>query len=172
MPQLYEKGERVKNIIEKLQQLNIGPDDYVYLNYVDRADVWHISDDYVEEALGETSTASKLAGLLSRPGVRVYSRYEEDILELMRDNDLLEDYDREGWFEKYLTETLITQAYEYDLLTVSTERHDHKRGTCEISANVKVRAEDIYHLGDEANAFVQDFDVVVQTENGVLLVAV
>jgi len=156
------------NIIETLKGLNVNGDDFVYLNYEDHAGVWHISDDYVESALGETDTAAMLARLLATPNITVYSRYEDDILAEMRDNDLLEDYDREGWFEGYLTETLQQEAYQWDLLTISTERHDHKRGTCEIAANVKVRAHELYALGSNAANFVAGFDVVVQTDNGLL----
>jgi len=156
------------NIRERLQQLNIADDDYVYLNYEDTTEVWHISDDYIEVALNETDTARMLAALLATPHVTVYSRYEEDVLDAMRDEGLLDDYDREAWFEAYLAQTLQTHAYEYDLLTISTELHDHKRGTCEIAANVKVKAGDLYELGAGADSFVSGFEVVVQTENGLL----
>jgi len=156
------------NIIETLKGLNVNGDDFVYLNYEDQAGVWHISDDYIESALGETDTAAMLARLLATPNITVYSRYEDDILAEMRDNDLLEDYDREGWFEEYLTETIQQEAYQWDLLTISTERHDHKRGTCEIAANVKVHAHELYALENNAADFVSGFDVVVQTDNGVL----
>ena len=143
---------------------------YVYLNYTDSASVWHVSDDYVDTALAETDTAERLAGLLACPAnVTVLSRYDEDILANMRDEGLLEDYDREGWFEDYLTEKIQEEAYQYDLLTISTERHDHKRGTCEISSNVKVLAGELYEMGDRlADAFVGGYDVVVQTKNGTL----
>jgi hypothetical protein len=158
------------NIIEKLQQLGIADGDYVYLNYEESVSVWHITDDYIETALGETTTASMLAGLLVCPGnITVLSRYGEDILENMRGEGLLEDYERGGFFEEYLTETIQEKAYEYDLLTISTERHDHKRGTCEVASNVKVRAGELYSLGDRmADVFVAGFDVVVQTKDGLL----
>ena len=159
------------NIVETLENLHIQEDDFVYLNYEDRADVWHISDDYIETALTGTETASMLAGLLAVKEVTVYSRYEEDILENMRDNGLLEDYDREDWFEDFLTETIQAEAYEWDLLTISTERHDHKRGTCEVAANVKVRARDLFALGASADSFISGFDVVVQTAEGLLTLA-
>ena len=157
-------------IIETLRDLNVAEDEFVYLNYEDRVDVWHISDDYIENALAETSTAEMLANLLACPGnITVFSRYEEDILGFMRDEGMLEDYDREDWFEEYLTEKIQQEAYQCDLLTISTERHDHKRGTCEVSSNVKVRAGDLYGLGDRlADAFVAGFDVVVQTTAGTL----
>jgi len=159
------------SIIETLQGLNVSSEDYVYLNYEDSASVWHISDDYVETALAETDTASMLGTALATPGVTVLSRYEEDILNTMRDEGMLEDYDREGGFEEYLTEKIQEEAYQHDLLTISTERHDHKRGTCEIAANIKVLAGDLYDLGSAADSFVAGFDIVVQTTAGTLTLA-
>jgi len=156
------------DIVKTLQEMSIDAEDFVYLNYQDQASVWHISDDYVQNALGETDTASMLANVLATQGVTVYSRYEEDILEYMRDEGMLDDYDREGWFEDYLCEKIVEEAYNYDLLTISTERHDHKRGTCEIAANVKVRAGDLYQMGSGADGFVAGFEVVVQTKAGTL----
>jgi len=159
------------NVVEALQSLGITGDDFIYLNYEDSVSVWHISDDYIESALSETETAGMLAGLLATSGITVYSRYEDDILAEMRDNSLLEEYNYEGWFEEYLRETIEKHAYEWDLLTISTERHDHKRGMCEVSANVKVRANDLYDLGSRADTFVSGFDIVVQTDDGLLTLA-
>ena len=156
------------NVVDRLRQLNIGDGDFVYLNYEDSTSVWHISDDYIQDALGETGTAQVLASALATTGVTVYSRYEDDILSDMRDSGLLDDYDRDGGFEDYLTETIQSEAYEYDLLTISTERHDHKRGTCEVAANIKVKALDLYGLGTSADSFVSPFEIVVQTTDGLL----
>ena len=147
----------MENIIDKLQSLQVGGDDYVYLNYEESTSVWHISQ--------------VLARLLVTPGIRVFSRYEENILELMRDEGLLDGYEKDGTFEQYLVETIQKEAYEYDLLTISTERHDHKRGTCEIAANVKVFASELFKLGEGASSFVAGFDVVIQTKNGILTLA-
>jgi hypothetical protein len=156
------------NIIETLKELNVSGEDYVYLNYEDSAEVWHISDDYINTALGETETAAMLAGAMATTGVTVLSRYDEDILATMRDEGMLDDYERDGYFEDYLAAKIQEEAYQYDLLTISTERHDHKRGTCEIAANIKVAAADLYGLGDGANSFVAGFDVVIQTAAGTL----
>lgn len=160
----------MKSIVETLRELGIAEEDYVYLNYEDVASIWHISDDYISTALADTSTATILASLLATPGITIWSRYEEDILGSMRDEGLLEDYDRGGAFEEYLVEAIIEHAYEYNLLTISTERHDHKRGSCEVAANVKVRAGELYALNDDADSFVAGFDVVVQTQNGLLTI--
>ena len=165
----HTKGSKMENITEKLQEIGIQGDDYVYLNYEEAASVWHISDDYIEGALGETNTATVLARVLATPGITVFSRYEEDILETMRLEGLLDDYDRDDTFEDYLTETIQREAYQYDLLTISTERHDHKRGTCEIAANVKVVAAELYNLEATADTFVAGFDVAIQTATGTLV---
>ena len=164
----HTKGSKMENITEKLQEIGIQGDDYVYLNYEEAASVWHISDDYIEGALGETNTATVLARVLATPGITVFSRYEEDILETMRLEGLLDDYDRDDTFEDYLTETIQREAYQYDLLTISTERHDHKRGTCAVAANVKVRVSDLLDLGNDASSFVAGFDIIVQTKDGLL----
>jgi hypothetical protein len=163
-----ERCIKMGTIIDALRNLDVGAEDYVYLNYEDRADVWHIADDYIDVALGDTDTAEVLARSLATPGVTVFSRYGEDILGNMRDEGMLDDYDREGWFEEYLCDKIREEAYNYDLLTISTERHDHKRGTCEVASNVKVAAADLYGLGEDADGFVRGFDVVVQTEHGSL----
>jgi len=168
LPLIETKGTKMRKILETLRNLNVADEDYVYLNYEDAAEVWHISDNYIENALGETNTAIMLAEVLATPGIAVLSRYDEDILDTMRAEGMLEEYDRDGGFEDYLTEKIQEEAYQYDLLTISTERHDHKRGTCEISANLKVLAGELYELGPEAPSFVSGFDVVVQTMNGLL----
>ena len=166
------QGEKMGKIVDTLRKLGITGDAFVYLNYEDRANVWHITDDYIESAIAQTNTADVLATVLATRGVTVYSRYEEDILEVMREAGLLDDYSREGTFEDYLVETIQRAAYEHDLLTISTERHDHKRGTCEIATNIKVRASDLYSLNSAADTFVSAFDVVVQTQNGLLTLEV
>jgi hypothetical protein len=155
------------DIVNTLQELNVADDNFVYLNYVDRASVWHITDDHVESALSETSTADILAGALATPGVTVLSRYDEDILVNIRDNGLLEDYDREGDFEGYLAGVIRQEAYELDLLSISVERHDHKRGTCEVASNIKVTAADLRGL-DNPDAFTRGWEVAVQTAAGTL----
>ena len=155
-------------ICEALQDFNLTEDAFVNLTYTDHAEVWHITDDYIVEALSETTTASMLADLLSTQGLTVYSRWDEDILAEMRDNGLLDDYDREEWFGEYLTEVIQQEAYQYDLLSVTTEKHDHKRGVCEIQASVKVPADQVLALGDKADTLFGSWDVSIRTSRGVL----
>jgi len=117
--------------------------------------------------VGETDTAAMLAGLLAA-GVPVYN-YGSAILEEMRFNGALDDYDREGWFEEYLTEVLATTIYDGEYgLDYSTEQYDYKRGFCNISTEVQVQVADVYALGDTADSFVSGFDVTVATKAGQL----
>ena len=153
------------DIIKKLRGLNVEETDFITLSYTEGADVWHTNESYVEETVAETDTASMLAGLLTA-GVPVYS-YGSAILEEMRFNGALDDYDYEGWFEEYLTEVLTTTVYDGDYgLDYSTEQYDYKRGFCNISTEVQVQVSDLYALGTEADSFVGAFDVTVDTQVG------
>lgn len=165
----------MSNITNTLRELNVADGAYVTLSYTEGADVWHINESHVEDAVGETSTAALLAGLLAS-GVTVSDTYNEgDLLAEMRSNGLLDDYEREGGFEDYLTEQLASTIYDGEYsLEYSTEQYDYKRGRCDISTTVRVRAGDLYQIDDNESSFVsadsvvRGFDVSVQTPAGTL----
>ena len=165
----------MSNITNTLRELNVADGAYVTLSYTEGADVWHINESHVEDAVGETGTASLLAGLLAS-GVTVSDTYSEgDLLAEMRGNGLLEDYEREGGFEDYLTEQLVSTIYDGEYsLEYSTEQYDYKRGRCDISTTVRVRAGDLYQIDDNGSSFVsadsvvRGFDVSVETPAGTL----
>ena len=165
----------MSNITNTLRELNVADGAYVTLSYTEGADVWHINDSHVEDAVSETSTAALLAGLLAS-GVTVSDTYSDgDLLAEMRSNGLLEDYEREGGFEDYLTEQLVSTIYDGEYsLEYSTEQYDHKRGRCDISTTVRVRAGDLYQIDDNGSSFVsadtvvRGFDISVQTPAGTL----
>ena len=87
----------------------------------------------------------------------------------MRDNGLLENYDREEWFSDYLTEVIQQEGYQHDLLSVTTEKYDHKRGVCEIRAHVKVPVDQVLALGNNADSLLNDWEVSIRTTRGVLI---
>tara|TARA_Y100000310_G_scaffold318935_1_gene373591 strand:- start:190 stop:690 length:501 start_codon:yes stop_codon:yes gene_type:complete len=161
------------DIVKTLRELNVSENEYVTLSYSEGADVWHINESHVEETVAETETAGMLANVLAS-GVPVYSNWGEpaqsaDILSDMRFNGALDDYDREDWFEEYLTEVLATTIYDNEYcLEFSTQQYDYKRGLCEISANVRVRIGDLYTLGDKSDSLVSGFAVSVETADGTL----
>ena len=168
------------NFVNKLRELGVQDNDYVTLTYTEGADVWHINESHVEETIGETETAGMLAGLLAT-GVPVYSNWGDpseggDILNEMRANDALDDYERgDECFDEYLTEVLATTVYENEYsLEYSTQQYDYKRGRCEISTTVRVRAGDLYSLDGDTTSFVtvdsivSGFETSVETDNGTL----
>ena len=46
---IFNLGATMGKIVETLQELGISGESFVYLNYEDRASVWHISDDYYKQ---------------------------------------------------------------------------------------------------------------------------
>lgn len=169
--------------VNKLRELNVENDGIVTLSYSEGCDVWHINESHVQESVAETETAALLAGLLAS-GVPVYGAWGEvsegnDILNDMRAQDLLEEYERgEEYFEEYLTEKLQETIYEGEYsIEYSTTQYDYKRGRCDISTEVRVRAGDLYtadaskdgrYAFFSADSFVRGFDVSVETPNGTL----
>ena len=171
------------DFVNRLRELGVEDDGYVTLSYSEGCEVWHINESHVQESVAETATASMLAGLLVS-GVPVYSNYGKpseggDILNEMRASDLLDDYDRgEEYFEEYVTEKLQETIYDGEYsVEYSTEQYDYKRGRCDISTEVQVRAGDLY-AGEAAtsgrlqfftpDSFVSGFNVSVETKNGTL----
>jgi hypothetical protein len=171
------------DFVNRLRELGVEDDGYVTLSYSEGCEVWHINESHVQESVAETETAAMLAGLLVS-GVPVYSSYGTpseggDILNEMRASDLLDDYERgEEYFEDYVTEKLQETIYDGEYsIEYSTEQYDYKRGRCDISTEVQVRAGDLY-AGEAAtsgrlqfftpDSFVSGFNVSVETKNGTL----
>tara|TARA_B100000029_G_scaffold514356_1_gene616862 strand:+ start:2849 stop:3376 length:528 start_codon:yes stop_codon:yes gene_type:complete len=171
----------MSKIVDTLRELSVDSDDYVTLSYSEGADVWHINESHVQETVAETSTVEFLAGLLAS-GVPVYSEWGTpsegtDLLNEMRGNGALDDYDREGWFEEYLSEVLATTIYDNEYsVEYSTQQYDYKRGRCEISTTVRVRVGDLYDLETNPrplsfvtpDSLVNGFEVSVETPKGTL----
>jgi hypothetical protein len=171
------------DFINKLRELNVEDDGVVTLSYSEGCEVWHINDSHVQESVAETDTVAMLSGLLVS-GVPVYSSWGEvsegnDILNDMRANDLLDEYDRgDECFEDYVTEKLQETIYDGEYaIEYSTTQYDYKRGRCDISTEVRVRAGDLYAAEAatsgrlqyfDAGSFVRGFNVSVATKNGTL----
>ena len=166
------------NIVKKLKELKVEDDALVTISYGEGTDVWHINESHVEETVGETSTAEVFAFLLSS-GIPVFSQWGSvddgaDILNQMRGNGALDDYDRDGVFEDFIRQVLVETIYdnEYDL-EYSTEQYDYKRGRCDISVTVRCRVGDLYAREEKSGARYIDaalgaFDLSVETSAGTL----
>ncbi|MEE3233441.1 MAG: hypothetical protein VX294_04685 [Candidatus Latescibacterota bacterium] len=154
------------SIFETLTSLNLAPETKVNLSYSEGVDVFVHNETEVETALSETDVVSTFAELVATPGLTVTSQYGTDVLESLRDAELLENYERGTFaFSEYLAETISENFYDVDLIEYSTEKYDHKRGFTTLSAEVQVTLENFVETQPE----LIGWEVSVKTEKGTLV---
>ena len=136
------------------------------LSLSEGTDVFVHNETEVETALSETDVVSVFSDLVSTPGLNAKTRYGTDIIESLRDEGLLEDYERGSHaFAEYITETINDNFYDVDLIDYTTEKYDHKRGFCTLTADVVVPLTSLL----EAQPYLGSWEVSVPTENGTLV---
>jgi len=154
------------SIFETLTSMNLEPETKVNLSYSEGVDVFVHNETEVDTALRETDVVSTLAELVATPGLTVTTQYGGDVLESLRDEGLLEDYERGSFsFSEYITETINDNFYDVDLIEYTTEKYDHKRGFTTLSAEVQVTLENFV----TAQPFLAGWEVSVKTEKGLLV---
>ena len=153
------------SIIKKLQSLNIEPDAMIHLRYEEGADVFHFNETEIETALSETSVVQEFASLISNSKLDVRTRWHGNVLQHLRDEDYLEDYERGTFeFEEYLAGTISENFYDVELIDYSTEKYDHKRGYTTLTADVQIP----FASFAEQAPFISGWTVSVETDNGTL----
>ena len=152
------------SIIKKLQSLNLEPETMVTLAYSEGVDVFVHNETEVETAIAETDVISTFSELIATPKLRVSTRFGGNVLERLREDNLLDDYNRDGDFGTYLSDVISDNFYDIDFIEYSTEKYDHKRGFCTLSTEVQIPASEIISL----NPFLSGWNISVQTENGTL----
>jgi len=153
------------SVIDKLRNMNLDHDAEVSLSLAEGTDVFVHNETEVETALQETDVVNTFSELIATPGLTVTTQYGTNVIESLRDDGLLDDYDRGSFsFAEYLTETISDNFYDLDLIEYSTEKYDHKRGFCTLSADVRVSVKELFDI----SPYLGGWDVTVQTENGTL----
>lgn len=151
--------------IEKLKTLNIDNDAVIRLTFEEGADVFHYNETEVETAISETSVINEFASLVAQPGLDVRTRWQGNVLEHLRSEDYLEDYERGSFsFEEYLADTITENFYDVELIEYSTEKYDHKRGFTTLTAEVEIPFGNFV----EVTPFINGWTVSVETDNGTL----
>jgi len=146
--------------------MNLAPETKVNLSYSEGVDVFVHNETDVDTALSETDVVSTFAELIATPGLDVTSQYGTNVLDSLRDEGLLESYERGTFaFSEYLTTTINDNFYDVDLIEYSTEKYDHKRGFTTLSAEVQVTLENFV----ETQPFLAGWEVSVKTEKGLLV---
>ena len=144
--------------------LNLEPDAMVTLTYSEGTDVFVHNETEVETAMAETDVINTFSELIATPKLRVTTQYGGDVLERLREDDLLDDYSRDGDFGAYLNEVITDNFYDVDLIEHSTEKYDHKRGFCTLTAQVQIPVENII----AESPFLSGWTASVQTDDGTL----
>ena len=152
------------SIYETLTSMNLPGDTVVNLSYSEGTDVFVHNETEVETALEQTSVVNSFSELIATPGFFVTTQYGGNVMESLREEGLLEEYDREGWFAEYLSETISNNFYDIDLIDCSTEKYDHKRGFTTLSAEVQCTLENML----ETRPTLYGWDVTIRTAAGSL----
>tara|TARA_R110002012_G_scaffold254552_2_gene433629 strand:+ start:3959 stop:4435 length:477 start_codon:yes stop_codon:yes gene_type:complete len=153
------------SIINKLQSLNLPADAIVNLSYSEGTDVFVHNETEIDDALSYTDVVNTFASLVATPGLNVSTQFGGDVLESLRSEGHLDDYERGSHgFEDYISQFLTDNFYDQEFIEHSTEKYDHKRGFCTLSTDVQVLASEII----SQTPFLSGWEVSVQTENGTL----
>jgi len=127
-------------IIDTINNLDVTDETIVTLTYEDKHEGWHSTGDLEENAVRETDTADRVAGLITDTQLAVHTSFGDiTALEALRKADFLVDYERgEYAFEQFIAETIRENPHDLDeFVEFSTEQYDHKRGCCTVSAEFK-----------------------------------
>ena len=152
------------SILSRLKNLNLDPEAIITLNYSEGADVFVHNETEVETALAETDVVSYFSDLVATPGLNVATLFGTNVLESLRDEGLLDDYERDHTFSDYLSEVITDNFWDLDLIEHSTEKYDYKRGFCTLTAEVVVPASELF----EASPCLTGWSVSVASDDGTL----
>ena len=154
------------SVVKRLQSLKLSDDAMVTLTYEEGTDVFVHNETEVEDAMNETEVISEFASLIAQTKLDARNRWSGNIIEHLRGEDYLEDYERgSDSFAEYLTETLSENFYDVDLIEYSTEKYDHKRGFCTLTAQVEVPFANFVEVNPWG---ISGWTVSVETDNGTL----
>ncbi len=153
------------SLIEKLQSLNLKPNTLINLRYEEGVDVMHYNETEIETALSQTSVVDEFASLITQSGLDARQRWQGNVMEHLRNEDYLSDYERGSYeFENYVADTIRENFYDVELIEYSTEKYDHKRGFTTLTAEVEVPFDNFLKV----KPFVSGWTVSVETDNGIL----
>ena len=153
------------SIVKRLQSLNLADDAMIHLTYEEGADVFVHNETEVEDAINETSVIYEFASLVAQTKLDVRNRWSGNILEHLRNESYLDDYERGTFgFENFIAETIRDNFYDVDLIEYSTEKYDYKRGFTTLTAEVDIPFANFVQVDPN----VTGWKVSVETENGTL----
>ena len=100
------------SITNKLKNLNLESDAMIGFSYSAGTDVFVHNETEVETALAETDVVYTFSELVATPGLHASTRFGGDVIQSMRNDGFLEDYERNGDFPSFLAETITDNFYD------------------------------------------------------------
>ena len=148
-------------ITTALNKLNLSENAYVTLKYKAGTQVFHYTGDYLDDAFSETNALYDVANVVAHQGLRK----NNSLINSLRNNGALDDYERGSFeFEDHVYEAIRENWDEY--VEESLEQWDHKRGMCNLTAEVEVPRNLIAEAEEFAFSLGSGWTVNVRTDNG------
>ncbi|MBM37852.1 MAG: hypothetical protein CMO97_02150 [Woeseia sp.] len=154
-----------EKLINSFNKLEVSNDTEVELIYEDGTDVVHYNDSQDETAMEDTSVIDSLVEA-ARSGIK----FEEDLIQSLRDADMLEDYERDSYdFENHCIEKIKENPYDFcEFIDFSTEQYDHKRGFTTLTATLSTTVEELRNAGEGQFSSFTGWSAKFQTDSGVV----
>ena len=148
---------------DKIKALGATDETQVTFEWEEGCDVFHYNETHVETAMSETGAAYALAEAITEG---VFYEKGNSVLEEMREDGLLDEYERDGGFTDFVAEVIDSEFYNYDWIEQSTQRFDHKRGWTDLSLSLSIPLGD---LKDTEHNPLPSWDCQVRDGNGNLV---
>tara|TARA_B100000700_G_scaffold312906_1_gene397194 strand:- start:452 stop:925 length:474 start_codon:yes stop_codon:yes gene_type:complete len=156
------------SIIQKIKDLNLPEDTTVSLSYSCGTEVFVHNETAIETALDETDVVSTFSELVATRALQAKSTYGDHILNSLRDEGYLEDYEKGSYgFAEHIAEKLQENFYDQEFIEASTERYDHKRGFTTLTADVSVSVKNLLF----AAPYLGGWEASVPTDAGTLTIS-
>lgn len=152
-------------IYETLKGLNVSDDTVVTLSISEGTDVFVHNETEVDTAMSETSVIDNVAELITSQGSKFETQWGENPLESLREQGFFDDYNRGDFtFTEFVSDVIRENFYDQEFVEYSTEKYDHKRGFCTLSAEFQTTIQNLLNT----KPLLYGWTVSVPTENGTL----
>ena len=153
---------------------SVGLDDntVVEFSYEQGADVLHYNETHVDTAISETDVVERVAEVATS-GLSVTTAYGDGLLDVLREANLLEGYERGTYaFEEYVADAIRENFYDAELSEEETQRYDHKRGFTTLSAHVRAPAKEVLSNVSDYSSPFSGWTAKIQSNGGTFTFAV
>ena len=136
--------------LDKLTNLDLEDNATLTFTYSEGTDTFHYNETHVETALEDTRVVDCVAEVAASQLPVVTSYGNSAPIQVLREANLLEDYERGSEdFSGFIATAIADNFYDlYELIEESTERYDHKRGFTTLTSTFKANVFDVLRYRD------------------------